>query len=48
MSEITTIQVDKTTLQKLKDLKIFTSDDIELTTLNQKILFLLSQYNKNK
>ncbi len=46
-SDITTIQIDKETLQKLKDLEI-NLDWIKLTTLNQKVVFLLNHYNKTK
>lgn len=47
MADITTIQIDRETLLKLKDLEI-NIEWIKLTTLNQKVVFLLNHYNKTK
>jgi hypothetical protein len=45
---ITTLQVDKETADSLKELDIVTNEGIKLKTNNDKIVFLLNNYLKNK
>jgi len=47
MADITTIQIDKETLKRLKDLNI-NLEWVKLLTLNQKVTYLIGYYEKNK